>query len=114
MPAPFKALRTGRCYSFVVEHSGRRVFVHPSANYVKGRLGGLGQMDWLFLGVGVLGKQSGEFREEYWREVVEALSPKKQVVPIHWDNFWKPLSSPLSPLPWFLDRFSVAEAWLRE
>lgn len=113
MPAPFKALRTGRCYSFAVEHGGRRVFVHASANYVKGKLDGLGQADWLFLGVGVLGKQSAEFREEYWREVVEALSPK-QVVPIHWDNFWKPLSSPLLPLPWFLDRYSVAEAWLRE
>lgn len=113
MPAPFKALRTGKCYSFLVEHRGRRVFVHPSANYVKGKLDGLGQVDWLFLGVGVLGKQSDEFREEYWKEVVEVLSPK-QVVPIHWDNFWKPLSSPLLPLPWFLDRFSVAEAWLRE
>lgn len=113
MPAPYKALRTGRCYSFLVEHLGRRVFVHPSANYVKGKLGGLGEVDWLFLGVGVLGKQPGEFMEEYWREVVEALGPK-QVVPIHWDNFWKPLSVPLLPLPWFLDRFSVAEAWLRE
>lgn len=113
MPAPCKALRTGRCYSFLVEHRGRRLFVHPSANYVKGRLGGLGEVDWLFLGVGVLGKQPGEFMEEYWREVVEALGPK-QVVPIHWDNFWKPLSVPLLPLPWFLDRFSVAEAWLRE
>lgn len=113
MPAPFKALKTGRCYSFLVEHRGRRVFVHPSANYVKGKLDELGQVDWLFLGVGVLGKQSGEFREEYWEEVVRVLS-QKQVVPIHWDNFWKPLSSPLLPLPWFLDRFSVAEAWLRE
>lgn len=113
MPAPFKALKTGRCYSFLVEHQGRRVFVHPSANYVKGKLDELGKVDWLFLGVGVLGKQPGEFREEYWKEVVEVLSPG-QVVPIHWDNFWKPLSSPLLPLPWFLDRFSVAEAWLRE
>ena len=76
-------------------------------------MGGLGKVDWLFLGVGVLGKQSGEFREEYWKEVVEVLGPK-QMVPIHWDNFWKPLSVPLLPLPWFLDRFSVAEAWLRE
>lgn len=113
MPAPYKALKTGRCYSFLVEHRGRRVFVHPSANYVKGKFGGLGEVDWLFLGVGVLGKQSAEFRDEYWKEVVEALGPK-QVVPIHWDNFWKPLSVPLLPLPWLLDRFSVAEAWLRE
>ncbi|KAL1880639.1 hypothetical protein Daus18300_001250 [Diaporthe australafricana] len=115
MPAPFKALKTGRCYSFLVEHQGRRVFVHPSANYVKGKFGGLGlgEVDWLFLGVGVLGKQSSEFMEEYWNEVVEVLGPK-QVVPIHWDNFWKPLSTPLLPLPWFLDRFSVAEGWLRE
>lgn len=115
MPAPFKALKTGRCYSLLVGHRGRRVLVHPSANYVKGKFGdlGLGKVDWLFLGVGVLGKQSGEFMEEYWKEVVEVLGPK-QVVPTHWDNFWKPLSTPLSPLPWFLDRFSVAEGWLRE
>ncbi|KAI3400981.1 hypothetical protein diail_1189 [Diaporthe ilicicola] len=118
MPAPFKALKTGRCYSFLVEEhrdQAKRVFVHPSASYVKGKIGGLGlgEVDWLFLGVGVLGKQSGEFRDEYWKEIVEMLGPR-QVVPIHWDNFWKPLSTPLMPLPWFLDKFSVAEGWLRE
>ncbi|KAJ0109305.1 hypothetical protein J7T55_009637 [Diaporthe amygdali] len=113
MPTPFKALKTGRCYSFLVEHRGRRAFVHPSANYVKDKFGGVGEVDWLFLGVGVLGKQSADFRDEYWKEVVEVLGPK-HVVPIHWDNFWKPLSTPLLPLPWFLDRFSVAEEWLGE
>ena len=41
--------------------------------------------DVLFLGVGSLGEQSGEYRQTYWEETVGRLEPST-VIPIHYDS----------------------------
>lgn len=42
--------------------------------------------DTVYLGVGALGKQSEEFRDEHWHHLV-TLTGAPRVVPIHWDDF---------------------------
>ena len=104
--------KTGGCYSYHIEHGDQSIFVHPSANFVPEKLQNF-KASTLFLGVGTLGKQTAEFRKDYWDHVAGALSPEK-IVPIHWDNFWRTLDSPLSPLPWFADKWSITEKYLEE
>lgn len=104
-PCAVKDMKTGKCYSYLIEHGASKSFVHPSANYVPGKLDGL-QVSTLFLGVGVLGKQPPTFQEEYWQHVVRAVHAER-IIPIHWDNFWKSLDGGLVPLPWFADSWST-------
>jgi L-ascorbate metabolism protein UlaG (beta-lactamase superfamily) len=113
VPCAASQFRTGQCYTYLVEHGPRKVYVHPSANFVPGKLSGLGvSASTVFLGIGVLGNQSAEFRDEYWRHVVDAVGPGR-IVPVHWDNFWVSLDGPLRALPWLFDNVSLSERFLR-
>jgi L-ascorbate metabolism protein UlaG (beta-lactamase superfamily) len=58
----------------------------------------------VFLGIGTLGKQDEAFASNYWREAVEQTGAKL-VIPIHWDDFMRPLDQPFRPLPRLLDNF---------
>lgn len=110
-PNKYTAFKAGTCYSFLVECGDCRVLVHPSANFVVNKFQGL-KVQILFLGVATLGKQSLSFREEYWKELVEATQPSK-IIPIHWDNFFRALTSHMEPLSWPLDKWRVTEPWLK-
>ena len=112
MPARAKELRTGDCLSVLVGHRDGTVLVHGSAGFVPGALTGR-HADTVYLGVGVLGKQSEAFREDYWNEVVAAVGARR-VVPVHWDDFTRPLSRPLHAMPRPLDEVAVALDWVEE
>jgi L-ascorbate metabolism protein UlaG (beta-lactamase superfamily) len=111
-PCRFKHFKSDKCYSFLFEYGEHRVFVHPSANFTDGKFQNVRCTD-VFLGMGVLGKQTAEFRERYWEETVGMMQARR-IIPVHWDNFWKQIGSPLEPLPWPFDKWSVTIAWLRE
>lgn len=96
-PAPAREYKEGGNYSFLIEHDKQRILVHPSANFSPGALDGV-HADVVFLGMGTLGKQSDQFARDYWREVVRSTGARL-VIPIHWDNFFRPLAEPLEPLP---------------
>ena len=51
----------------------------------------------LLLAIGGLGAQSPDFVERYWHETVEATGAKL-VIPIHWDDFLRPVDAPQRPL----------------
>ena len=68
-----------------------------STNYIEGALQAY-PCDVLFLGSAMLGIQPADFQQKYYNETVIATNAKT-VVPIHWDNFMKPLGQPLIPLP---------------
>ncbi len=109
-PARAHNYRMAQCYSFHVTHTSasgkvRRVLIHPSAGFRPGCLQGY-RADVAFLGVGPLGKQSEDFRDEFWRETVEMVGARR-VYPIHWDDFTLPLSEPLRPMPYLADDFNV-------
>jgi L-ascorbate metabolism protein UlaG (beta-lactamase superfamily) len=102
-PARISEYREGGNYSFLIEHDGHRILIHPSANYSPGFLKDV-KADVIFLGIGKLGKMDEGFAEDYWREVVRATGAKV-IVPIHWDDFTIPLDEPLQPMPPLLDDF---------
>jgi L-ascorbate metabolism protein UlaG (beta-lactamase superfamily) len=94
-PARATAYKCGGNYSFLIDHDGSRVLIHPSANYSPGFMSGE-RADVVFLGIGALGIRGRGFIESYWREVVGATGARL-VVPIHWDNFFEPLDKALKP-----------------
>jgi L-ascorbate metabolism protein UlaG (beta-lactamase superfamily) len=105
-PSKMTEWKTGDSYSFVIEHDGRVILVHASAGFIPKALQNV-SAETVYLGIGVLGEQSDEFKEAYWREVVEAVGAAV-IVPIHWDNFARSLDRPLRPWPKQFD--NVVEA----
>lgn len=103
-------LKTGDCYSFHVAHPTGALLVHASANYLPGVLDHH-PVDTVYLGIGALGTQTEEFRDSYWREVVEATGARR-VVPIHWDNFTRDLTRPVRSLPRRFDDFDTSMRYL--
>ena len=97
-PAWFGAYRDHENLSFLIEHEGRKILVHPSAGLRN--LAGLGA-EVVFLGLAGVGTMSEADATGYFNAV---LGPRtKRVVPIHWDRFTTPLGEPLQPIPWPLD-----------
>jgi L-ascorbate metabolism protein UlaG (beta-lactamase superfamily) len=104
-PARVGAYREGGNYSFLVQHGRDRILVVPSANFTPGALANV-PADVVFLSIGTLGRQSAPFVEDYWRETVRA-SAARLVIPIHWDDFMRPLDRPLVPMPHAMDDFDL-------
>ncbi|MFO0676123.1 MAG: MBL fold metallo-hydrolase [Polyangiaceae bacterium] len=100
-PARANAWKTGECYALLVEHDGRSILVNGSSGFRKGLFGGR-HADVVYLGIGSIGRLDASFREDYWNEVVRAVTPGR-VFAIHWDDFFVPLDEPLVPLPWIAD-----------
>lgn len=96
---PARALhyQEGGTYSILIEHAKQRFLVQSSAGFVKGALKGR-TADVVFLGVGLLGKQNDKYRQQFWSEVVRQVGAKR-VVPVHWDDFMRPLSDGLVIAP---------------
>lgn len=100
-PARFSDFKEGHSFDYLIEHSGQRILVKASTGTVPNQFKNL-QVDVLFLGIAQLSKQSAEFQQQYLAQTLGALKPKT-VVPIHWDNFFKPLNEPLQFLPHLAD-----------
>jgi len=111
-PAHLRDYKEGGSYSLLVEHGGRSILVQASAGFRRGALASH-RAEFIFLGIGMLGKLPDSHRDEYWHEVVEAVRPKR-IIPIHWDDFSRPLDEPLVPLPRPLDDFDAAMSFVRE
>ena len=98
VPARITAYEEGGTYSFLIEHGGRTFLIHSSTNFVPGLYAGV-RADVVFLGVALLGRQGESFARDYWNEVVVATGARL-VVPVHWDDFTRPLDAPLEFLGW--------------
>lgn len=105
-PARLSAYKLGANFSFLLEHRLGNVLIVPSANYKPHAFDGV-HAQVVMLGMGLLGKQSAEFTERYWDEVVRKTGAKL-VLPVHWDDFARSLREPLVPLPRFMDNMAVA------
>lgn len=80
--------------------------IRPSFNYLKGQMDGY-QADTVFLGVAGLQKADAETERTFFRETLEKLKPKL-VIPIHWDDFFSPLTKPIKGLPLIAGKTEVA------
>jgi len=105
-PAHVSEYREGGNFSFQIRTTSCTVLIHPSANYLPGLFDDV-RADIVFLSIGKLGEQVDRFVRSYWEETVGKTKPRL-VVLTHWDNFFKPLSEGLTPMPWPRDRFDAA------
>jgi L-ascorbate metabolism protein UlaG (beta-lactamase superfamily) len=111
-PARATAYLEGGNYSYLIEHGGRRLLVQGSAGFRPGALRGR-DAEVVFLGITGLGGREDEYRDSYWREVVDAVDAKR-VIPIHWDDFTLPLDRPLEAMPRLLDDIPLTMSFLLE
>nr|WP_234813402.1 hypothetical protein [Bacillus mycoides] len=81
---PAKALdyHEDSSYDFLITHNNKAFLVKPSANYIEGGLG----------------KQESTFLNTYYEQTVRRVQTKL-VIPIHWDDFTKPLTDTLEVMP---------------
>lgn len=100
-PARFYEFKEGGSFDYLIEHNNRKILVKASTGALPNQFQKL-NVDVLFLGIAQLSKQSPEFQQQYLAETIDQLQPK-EVIPIHWDNFFKPLSQPLEFLPRIAD-----------
>ncbi|WNV84668.1 MBL fold metallo-hydrolase [Umezawaea sp. Da 62-37] len=97
----------GGSFDFLVEHGGHSLLVKASAGFLPGGLDGV-RADALFCGTaGSFGKDAA-FREEFHREVVSTVDPKL-FVPLHWNDFFTPVTGDLTANMKAVD--DVAAAW---
>ena len=104
-PARLRSYKEGGSYDFFVEVQGKSYMIRPSFNYIEGQMDGF-QADVLFLGVAGLQKASPETEAAFYRETIDKLSPKL-VIPIHWDNFFSPLTKPARGMPRLIEKTEV-------
>lgn len=100
-PARFSDYKEGGSYDFLIRHSDLSLYIKPDTNFIAGQLDQI-QADVLFLGTAMLGKQKPEFQQAFYDETVGKLRPQL-VIPIHWDNFFQPLSDHLEAMPQVAD-----------
>jgi L-ascorbate metabolism protein UlaG (beta-lactamase superfamily) len=107
-PVRASAYRCGEAWSTLVHHrpSDRRLLIQGSAGFVKGALASH-RADVVYLGVGQLGLQAEPYFVDYWTETVRTVGARR-VVPVHWDDFFRPLSKPLRALPYAGDDLDVS------
>jgi len=96
-PTKVKHYIEGGTYDVYIEYGAKRVLVKASTNYIPNALVDY-PCDVLFLGTAMLGIMPDSFQQQYYKETVKTTGAKT-VIPIHWDNFMKPLKNPLIPLP---------------
>jgi L-ascorbate metabolism protein UlaG (beta-lactamase superfamily) len=90
------AYRTGRSYSLIVEHDGRRVLVVGRPTYEPGSMLGI-DADVVFLSIDGLAAKGERFAADYWREIV-ATTGASLVVLTQWDDHSRPLEQAMRPL----------------
>ena len=109
-PARTKDYRLGEAYSVVIRHDGRTIVVQGSAGFIPGALKDV-KAEVVYLGVATLGRQQPAYRDSLWNEVVVS-SGARRVIAIHWDEFTRPLSKPLRPMPRLVDNFDETMRFL--
>ena len=93
-PVPAFDYKVGKAYAIHVAHPKGTWLIQASAGFIDGALEEY-DADVVFLGVGALGSQTDDYREQYWKETVERTSPSR-VIPIHWDSLTGPNQGPFT------------------
>jgi len=94
-PVSALAYRTGRSYSLLVTHDGRRVLIVGRPSYAPGSMLGV-DADVVFLSIDGLAAKGQRFTAEYWREIVTTTGASL-VVLTQWDDASRPLEERVRP-----------------
>jgi L-ascorbate metabolism protein UlaG (beta-lactamase superfamily) len=110
-PARASDYLEGGSWSVLIDHPTGSLLIQGSAGWIDGALAGR-HADVVLLGIAGLFTQSAEYRQRYLAEVVDAVGARL-VIPIHWDDFGRPLAEPLVPMPRLLDDVPASMALLQ-
>ena len=100
-PAKRGDYKEGGSFDFLVKNGGRTYLIRPSFNYIEGQLDGI-KADVLFLGTTGLSKAPEEMKERFFAETIDKVCPGT-VIPVHWDNFFRPLDKTVKGMPAFVE-----------
>jgi L-ascorbate metabolism protein UlaG (beta-lactamase superfamily) len=92
----------GASFDFLIKHAGKSIYIIPSANFVEG-IRNKYRADVVFLSIANIASRDLSFKKAYWENSIEKLKPDL-VIPIHWDNFFTPLTSNLQMFPPIIDK----------
>lgn len=95
-PARYMDYRLGGAWSILIEHPAGNILHHASAGWHEGILDRF-QADTVLLGVSLI-----DDLDSYLTHVVDAVDAK-QVIPVHWDDFTRPFSADVRPMPQVVD-----------
>lgn len=91
-PAPYSAYKQDSTYGILLEHEYGTLLLHSSAGWRDNMYQGL-QADLVLLGIAARPALA-----DYLHNVVDAVGAQR-VIPLHWDDFTRPLNQYLLPLP---------------
>jgi len=111
-PAHFYDYKEGGVYAIHVAHPFGNVLVLTSSGYEPGALQGY-SADTVFLSVAALGQRGEQYLRDYLAQTVETVKART-VVPVHWDDFTKPVDEPLIAVPNRITDVEQAMATLRQ
>jgi len=99
-PSKMAEYKEGGVYDILIKHQGRSILIKSSCNYIENALDSV-KADVVFLCVADLAEQDSSFQMNYYEQTIGKTKPSL-VVPIHWDNFFIPLSEHLKAYPKFM------------
>lgn len=89
--------KEGGSYDFLIENRKQTYLIRPSFGYVPKELKNR-QADYLFLGSTTLSRENKREQQKFFEETITQVKPQA-VVPLHWDNFFRPLNKSTQYLP---------------
>ena len=111
-PAKYNDFKEGGSYSIYIAHPQGRILLQSSAGFIPNALDGY-TADVAFVGIGTIGRKSAHYREEYFKNVVDATKASV-VYPIHWDFFMRPLEKGLRIMPVPFDDVETTMSFIRK
>ena len=76
-----------------VSHPKGSWLIVASAGFVKDDLQGI-NADTVFLGIGVIGSQTRQYREQFWQETIGHVKPNR-IIPIYYNSLTAPIDGPM-------------------
>ncbi|MFU8878614.1 MAG: MBL fold metallo-hydrolase, partial [Wenzhouxiangellaceae bacterium] len=104
-PAHALAWREGRNFGLIIAHPAGRMLIQ-GGGFVNGSLDGE-VVDVALIGTTGQARLGPEYQEDYWQNVVVATGARR-VIPVHWDDFTRPLDQGLAPFPRWISDFDQA------
>lgn len=95
-PARFREYKEGGAFDFLISHGTHGIIVNAAANYIEGARDTTAA-DVVFLSTGALALQPQEFQNAFYDQTIKKMQPEL-VIPLHWDNFFTPLSDNLGAM----------------
>lgn len=111
-PASLYSYAEGVTWAILIEHPLGNSMLHSGAMSPAEpqTLAGV-KIDSLFVCTPGLPKLSAAEQEAFYQTLIRGTGARR-VVPVHWDDFAKPLSEPLVPMPRFAEDLDAAMAFL--